>query len=239
MATLIGSSLFDNFGRSLSRCGDMDGDGVPDLAVGVPLWDAPGSVGNLGANQGLVLVYSGFDFSLLFFEAGDLGRALGQNIMGLGDLNGDGFPEVGCSIADSSIAPGNGGVRVYSFGGTRSYGEGLGGLQTLNQVWFPGLGSDPAQGAIVCSGGVPGSLGFFGLSLQTANTSVMGVPVLIDDSPQELLLTQPFFFDGQGKYAALAPIRYPAFAGALVRSQFFALSPPFASSNGLEFLLLP
>ena len=130
-------------------------------------------------------------------------------------------------------------MRVYSFGGTRRYGENLGGLQTLNQTWFPAVAGDPAQGAIVCSGGVPGGLGFFGLSLETANTSVMGVPVLIDDSPQQLILTQPFLFDGQGKYAALAPIRHPAFGGSLVRSQFFCLSSPFASSNGLEFLLLP
>ncbi len=239
MGTLIGATTLDAFATSLSRCGDVNGDGVPDLAAGAPNWTPPGAIGGLNGAYGLMLVFSGVDFSLLFSQEGTYQLALGVSIMGLGDLNGDGFPDVGCSMADSSIAINNGGVRVYSFAGTRRYGENLGGLQTLNQTWFPAVAGDPAQGAIVCSGGVPGGLGFFGLSLATANTSVMGVPVVIDDSPQELILTQPFLFDGQGKYAALAPIRHPVFGGALVRSQFFDLTPPFASSNGLEFLLLP
>ncbi len=237
MATLIGFTTQDLFGSNLSRADDVNGDGTPDLAVGAAGWHPPGAPGN--ANNGLMLLYSGTDFSLLFSEQGDLQNYLGRSIMGLGDLNGDGFPEIGTSIADSSIAINNGGVRVYSFGGTRWYGENLGGLQTLNQTWFPAVAGDPAQGAIVCSGGAPGGLGFFGLSLETANTSVMGIPVVIDDAQAELILTQPFYFDGQGKYAALAPIRYPGLGGLLVRSQFFSLTPPFASSNGLEFLLLP
>ena len=239
MGFLIGFSTLDGFGTFLSRADDVNGDGTPDLAVGAAVWDAPGAPGGANANNGLMLVYSGVDFSLLFSEQGDVQRGLGFAIMGLGDLNGDGFPEIATSIGDSSVANNNGGVRVYSFGGTRRYGENLGGLQTLNQTWFPAVAGDPAQGAIVCSGGAPGGLGFFGVSLETANTSVMGVPVVIDDTPQELILTQPFFFDGQGKYAALAPIRFPGLGGLLIRSQFFSLTPPFASSNGLEFLLLP
>ncbi|HGY92153.1 MAG TPA: VCBS repeat-containing protein [Planctomycetes bacterium] len=237
MGVLSGNSGPNDFGLVLSGCGDVNGDGVPDLASAA--FDWPG-LPPVPTNAGHLLVFSGVDFSLLFEAHGDQpNQVVGALVMGLGDLNGDGFPEIGCSIADSSIAINNGGVRVYSFGGTRRYGENLGSLQTLNQTWFPAVAGDPAQGAIVCSGGAPGGLGFFGLSLETANTSVMGIPVVIDDTPAELILTQPFYFDGQGKYAALAPIRYPGLGGLLVRSQFFSLTSPFASSNGLEFLLLP
>ncbi len=239
MATLVGSGPMDEFGQVLSRCGDVDGDGTPDLAAGASNWGSTGP-GTPPQDAGRILVFSGVDFSLLFQVAGDQpNQRVGALVMGLGDLNGDGFPEIGCTINDSSVASNNGGVRVYSFGGIRRYGEGLGGLQTLNQIWFPGQAGDPALGAIVCNGAPPGAFGFLGVSLFPANTSVSGVPVLIDASPLQLVATSPILFDASGSYAALAPIRYPAFSGAVVFSQFFSLAPPFASSNGMEFLLLP
>ncbi len=238
MGTLVGTGPFDGFGGCLSRCGDMDGDGTPDLAVGISAWDDPPN-GGIHADFGLLVIYSGTNFTPLFQVQGQQGQAVGSYVMGLGDINNDGFPDVGCSIADSSIALNNGGVRVYSFGGTRRYGEGLGGLQTLNQTWFPAQAGDPAQGAIVCNGAPPGALGFFAVSLYAANTSVAGVPVVIHDHPLQLVATSFILFDASGSYAALAPIRYPAFGGTLVRAQFFSLTPPYASSNGLEFLLLP
>ena len=53
----------DNFGWSVSGAGDVNGDGVPDLVAGAPLWDDPTDP-NAGTSHGRVYVISGAKLSL-------------------------------------------------------------------------------------------------------------------------------------------------------------------------------
>ena len=238
LGAVTGLTSSDGFGRYVAGCGDLNGDGVPDFAASGPWWGDP-SLGADGAGYGFVRAYSGADLSVIFEVFGTSPDRLGLGLAGLGDLNGDGFSEIGASLLTSSSVPGIAGVRVYSPGGVRRYGVGLGGAQTLVADWTPAPVGDPAMGTVACTGGVPGGAGFFGVSLGEANVSVEGVPVLIDPDPGQLFFTSPFVFDATGGFATAAPIRVPSVAGLLVRLQFFDLAAPFGSSNGLEFLLLP
>jgi len=88
----------DQLGRSLSGIGDLNGDGLDDLAVGIP--DAVNSTGEVYVVFGRS---SGFDASLVLAALdGNDGFALpglaeeelfGTSLNGLGDLNGDGLDD--------------------------------------------------------------------------------------------------------------------------------------------------
>jgi hypothetical protein len=79
-ATLFGS------GRQID---DVSGDGVPDLIVGARSSD----VGN--TNAGKVFLYSGADGSLLrTITSTTLGYRLGSSVGLIGDMNGDGAPDL-------------------------------------------------------------------------------------------------------------------------------------------------
>ncbi|MGB5306676.1 MAG: integrin alpha [Gammaproteobacteria bacterium] len=91
----------DQFGASIAMLGDIDSDGVTDLAVGAPLDDDSGtdtgalwilfmnSTGTVKAQQKISLDAGSFNGSL---AAGDrFGRALAN----IGDLNQDGTPDLG------------------------------------------------------------------------------------------------------------------------------------------------
>ena len=93
----------DRFGASLDILDDVDGDGVPDFAVGCPRDAATGAL------TGAVSLVSGSDGSELRRLAGrrPFGR-LGEGVVGLGDVNGDGRPDVAASEpgARAGDAPG-------------------------------------------------------------------------------------------------------------------------------------
>jgi len=78
------------FGRSISTAGDMNGDGIPDLAVGAMFSDSGGL-----NNNGAAFVFSGATGTLLYkwnghFESSNLGR----HVSNAGDLNQDGFDDL-------------------------------------------------------------------------------------------------------------------------------------------------
>jgi hypothetical protein len=89
--TLIGDNLDNNFGWSVAGAGDLNADGLGDVIVGVPNDIVPGSIG-------AVFVYHGSaGFTDTQIDRRLIGRAdewFGYSIDGVGDVDGDGFPDV-------------------------------------------------------------------------------------------------------------------------------------------------
>lgn len=123
---------FDLLGTALSAADDADGDGVPDLWVGAPLAD----VGHF--NAGSALLRSGRDGApILAIHGAEIGAQLGQWIARLGDLDGDGRPDV--LVASVGVDAGGidaGRVEVRSGAG--------GGVLWRRDGARPGAGMGPA-----------------------------------------------------------------------------------------------
>jgi Putative metal-binding motif/FG-GAP-like repeat/FG-GAP repeat len=86
------ASAGDEFGNEVAGVGDVTGDGVPDFAVGAWLDDAQG-----GTDSGSVLVYSGATRApacRLVDPFGSPGDGLGISLAGVGDVTGDGVPDI-------------------------------------------------------------------------------------------------------------------------------------------------
>jgi hypothetical protein len=99
------------FGARVVLLGDLDADGVSDLAISAPGEDRA---------RGAVYLLSGSDGSLLERLAGARhGDRFGSALLALGDHNGDGSPDLAIGApGDSGRGLGIGSVRVYS-GATR------------------------------------------------------------------------------------------------------------------------
>ena len=100
----------DIFGGSVASIGDLDGDGVPDLAVGAQLDDDGGTNSARGA---VWILFMNSDGTVASHEkisdtAGNFGGALdngdifGGSVASIGDLDGDGVPDlaVGAQLDD-------------------------------------------------------------------------------------------------------------------------------------------
>ncbi|MHC4470332.1 MAG: FG-GAP-like repeat-containing protein [Planctomycetota bacterium] len=84
-------------GRSVSGLGDVNGDGVPDFAVGTP------NACPEKKRTGLVVVHSGKDGAEIWKAAGEEEQhGLGWSVAGAGDLDGDGVEDLLVGV------PGNG-----------------------------------------------------------------------------------------------------------------------------------
>ncbi|QDU84928.1 FG-GAP repeat protein [Planctomycetes bacterium Pla163] len=100
---LSGQSANDLFGWYTAPCGDVNGDGFDDVAVG-SLSDTTGATGN-----GSVRVYSGIDGAELHVFRAPAGVSNFGSVLGyLGDANADGFDDVLVS------SPSERAVYVYS-----------------------------------------------------------------------------------------------------------------------------
>jgi FG-GAP repeat len=96
----------DEFGIALAGIGDVDGDGVPDVAIGAHHDDLP------QANMGSVRVCSGADGSTIHLVKGDEDHDdLGHAVDGCGDVDLDGVPDFLGGLHDITDA---GRVRLYS-----------------------------------------------------------------------------------------------------------------------------
>jgi hypothetical protein len=76
-------------GYSVAGVGDVDGDGFDDVAAGGPVAD-----GALADHGGYVVVASGRTGERLYTHHGVGAGGLGFSVAGVGDVNGDGYPDV-------------------------------------------------------------------------------------------------------------------------------------------------
>ncbi len=118
--TLFGNSASDQLGFALT-IGDATGDDVPDLLVGAWTEDFPGR-----GDAGAVYVFAGVPGAMPAAEpvialAGHEGNALlGQELAVVGDVDGDGIPDVAAHAdREDTVRRDVGGVFVFSGGEAR------------------------------------------------------------------------------------------------------------------------
>ncbi len=88
----FGEATHNTFGLSVDGAGDVDLDGYPDLIIGAKDANGPGGA---TYDSGSAYVYSGRDGGLLFRLDGEENSVdLGFSVAGVGDLDGDGYPEM-------------------------------------------------------------------------------------------------------------------------------------------------
>ena len=112
----VGANEGDQFGHAVANVGDVDGDGIDDHAIGAPYND------DTYSDAGAVYVYNGGNlnqtkYGIMWSARGtEYGEAFGYEIVGLGDVNGDGFSDfaVGAPYNDDG---GTSAGRIYVFGG--------------------------------------------------------------------------------------------------------------------------
>jgi len=139
----LGVGASADAGASLASIGDVDLDGVPDLAVGSPYENHSGV-------RGSVRVYSGASGTLLLSVYGtSVNDVFGCSVAAAGDLDGDGRADFVVGANQSTLTNPAGYAQVIS-GGTGSV------LFTFNADapgdWF---GSQVAGGADVNGDGIP------------------------------------------------------------------------------------
>ena len=134
----------DYFGRSVAAIGDIDGDGVPDVVVGADGDDTGGAgrgvVYVLRLNRdGSVKSRSRIGNSLNGGPTLDDGDEFGRAVAYLGDLNGDGYPELAVAArGDDRGGTDRGAVYVLSLApdgtvnGTKKLASGLNNVPPLS-----------------------------------------------------------------------------------------------------------
>ncbi|HYJ31847.1 MAG TPA: FlgD immunoglobulin-like domain containing protein [Candidatus Binatia bacterium] len=110
-----GEAASDFFGYSVSRAGDVNGDGYDDVIVGAY------SNGTGGLFAGRAYVYYGgpgadavADLTLTAAAAGD---QFGQSVSGAGDVNGDGYADVIVGAPNNDAGGANAGRAYVYYGG--------------------------------------------------------------------------------------------------------------------------
>jgi hypothetical protein len=78
------------YGQSIASCGDLDGDGYSEIAIGSPY------AGD--HREGVVVIYSGYRYGELRVLRGDIpDSGFGTALAAVGDQDGDGIPDLAVS----------------------------------------------------------------------------------------------------------------------------------------------
>jgi hypothetical protein len=206
---------------------DLDGDGIPDVAVGRPSFSSLGSV---------VLV-SGADASVLGSVAGEVnGDFFGFSVALPGDVNGDGREDVaaGAYQGDGVSNAKKGTVRVFDFGapGFRVLGGGAAGSAGLPTLSATGATQANDKVVVELHHAAPGAPVVFVSSLEVAALPVKS-GVLV---PQADIAFTGLVTDALG--SAVLVGRWPPDAAGSPRWMQFWIQDPsapggWAASHGL------
>jgi len=97
-----GPATSSGFGISVAAAGDVNGDGVPDAIVGVPRLNGPAGLFQAGEAR----VLSGATgATLLSFPGTAVNAAAGTAVAGIGDVSGDGVPDVAVGAPEIPFDP--------------------------------------------------------------------------------------------------------------------------------------
>lgn len=236
LATISGP-VADDFGYAFAGAGDIDRDGLPDIAIG-----APGT----NIQNGIATVYSGATLTPLFTLAGSPGSRFGEAIAGVGDLDGDQWPEVaiGAPYHFQSGVGGVGRVTVHSLtvtGLATPFGTSCAGslaqtpqfstsaLPRLGQTFDLRITQAPGNTVVAFAQGL-------------SNTVAGAVPLPIDlgalGAPGCALLTSTDVVQGgvtNGSGGAILPFTVPT-TPALAGFRWYAQGAVLTSANALGVL---
>jgi hypothetical protein len=108
------------FGYAAVSLGDINGDGVPDLAVAAPFQDGDFVASNMGygrpQNVGKIFLLDGATLAVLntlndpkfeAIQAEHFGGLLGNSLAAVSDLNGDGITDIVAGVPHHILSPGN------------------------------------------------------------------------------------------------------------------------------------
>jgi hypothetical protein len=105
------------FGHSVGGAGDVNGDGIPDIVVGAPYEDPPGTPFDAGRAY-IFSGRSGESLHELISPNETPGGYFGRAVAGVGDMNGDGYDDVmvGANRENPGSGP-EGAGRAHIFSG--------------------------------------------------------------------------------------------------------------------------
>lgn len=108
--SITGATAASLFGSAIANLGDLDGDGVDDLAIGAPN-DSSG-----GTQLGLAAIYSGATGNVLAqFAGATVGGGFGGVLDDAGDVDMDGVHDLlVVEQSDTSLGAASGTLRIYS-----------------------------------------------------------------------------------------------------------------------------
>ncbi|MCI0588394.1 MAG: integrin alpha [Planctomycetes bacterium] len=234
------------FGVAVAGTGDADGDDIPDLIVGGP-----------GTAADVARTFSGANGALLFDLAAPSGSGdFGRSVAGVGDVSGDGVPDVAVGAPRFAIGSGPGVARVVSPVGlpprTSAFGAGCPGSSgEVPRITTGGGNPSVLVGnpnfRLVLSKALPNTISHLVLGVSDTVWVATGIPLPIDLAPFglpgcPLLVSIDFLFldattaDGIASVPMPVPA-VPALAGASVYFQGRVFDSTGAITGGLEVVL--
>ncbi|HET6203885.1 MAG TPA: hypothetical protein VFI25_13915 [Planctomycetota bacterium] len=243
LLTLAGSTTGERFGKSVAWTGDVDGDGLSDLAVAAPAADS-----SAGYVAGRMTVFSGTSGAPLLDFRGDQAWALaGWGTTGVGDATGDGVPDLalGSPLWDTPLLSDAGRVTLLSAVGLPAASTPVGSGCAGGGGFAPGIatfGGPPAPGnadfGISLARGLGGSLAFLfaATASDPVGASIGGCGVHLAGSilflPPAVLLPGPPGVPGAGyRLRGMAVPPVPTLVGLVVPFEWAVADG--GSPNGL------